>query len=149
MAQPEKSRDVGAKVAVDCIRSSMSNREIMERFQISSKGFADLLKKLLQSKLITGQDLTNRGINIKVTKKPTAPGKAPKPVPRLAPQPDEGDRDFLDTVTLTEMLSSGSLPGPPSGKDETAAETRPPDKEDKAGGKKSKGRLSGLFRKTD
>ena len=149
MAQPEPSRDVSAKVAVECIRSSMSNRDIMEKFQISSKGFADLLKKLLQKKLITEQDLANRGINLKITKKPTAPEKGPKQLPTLAPKPVEGDTDFLDTVTLTEMLSSSRLSGPPPSKGKSDAEIGAPDEEDNAGGKKSKGRLSGLFKKTD
>jgi hypothetical protein len=147
MAQPEPSRDVSAKVAVECIRSSMSNRDIMEKFQISSKGFADLLKKLLQKKLITEQDLANRGINLKFTKKPAAPAKGPKQVPILAPKPVEGDTEFLDTVTLTEMLSSSRLSGPPAGKEKSTADTG--NEEDNAGDKKSKGRLTGLFKKTD
>jgi hypothetical protein len=141
MAGPVKSRDVSAKSAVDAIRSSRSNKELMEYFKISSKGFADLLKQLLQKNLITEEDLKNRGIKYTVTKK----AEPSKPAP-IAPAPREDDEDFLDTVTLTEMLS---FKDPTSTAAGAAAEIDGPDEEAEADmdGKKVKFTLSGLFKK--
>jgi hypothetical protein len=142
MASPPKSRDVSAKSAVEAIRSSRSNKELMDFFKISSKGLADLLKQLLQKNLINEEDLKNRGIKYTVTKK--APEQA-KPAP-VAPAPREDDEEFLDTVTLTEMLSFKDPTSTPAG---AAAEIDGPDEEAEADmqDKKVKFTLSGLFKK--
>lgn len=100
MPADQTSRDVSAKEAVSVIRSPMTNAEVMKLFKISAAGYADLLKQLYELKLITDEDLARRGIRVKGRKQP----EPMKPV-MLAPPPDEEDGEFVDTVTLTEMLS--------------------------------------------
>lgn len=141
MSGPVRSRDVSAKSAVEAIRSSMSNKELMEYFKISSKGLADLLKQLLQKNLINEDDLKNRGIKYTVTKKPEPAKSAP-----VAPAPREDDEEFLDTVTLTEMLSFKDPTSTPAG---AAAEIDNLDEEAEAemDDKKVKFTISGLFKK--
>src|SRR5208283_1086413 len=64
-------------------------------------GFSDLLRQLLACKLITEEDLNKRGVRFKLIKKdPEIPAPA-----LLPPPPDEMDEEFLDTVTLTELLT--------------------------------------------
>jgi hypothetical protein len=159
MPGKEKSRDVSAKEAVECIRSSMTNQELLEKFKISPKGFGDLLKQLLIKKLITEGDLTSRGISIKITKpepasakppKPKRPKpKAPRPKPLIAPEPDPFDSDFLDTVTLTEMLSFKPSEAPPPRKQSDAREIPPVNDEEPIEVEDKKGKFSftGLFKK--
>ncbi len=142
MPGPDRSRDVSAKSAVEAIRSSMSNKELMEYFKISSKGLADLLKQLLQKNLINEDDLKNRGIKYTVTKKPPEPAKPAQ----VAPAPREDDEEFLDTVTLTEMLSFKDPTSTPAG---ASAEIDNLDEEAEADmdDKKVKFTISGLFKK--
>mgnify|MGYP003884352893 CR=1 FL=1 len=101
MAQTERSRNVNAKEAVECIRGPMTNGELMEKFKISPKGFADLLKQLFEHKLITAEDLSRRGIKFKLVRKELAEEKVGQPVMVPVNHPE----DFLDTVELTELLS--------------------------------------------
>lgn len=101
MAAKASSRDVSAKEALKCIRGSMSNTEIMERFKISSSGLGDMLKQLYLKKLITEDDLRRRGVKIKVIQKTEADVSMPE-----MPPPAEAEEDqFLDTVTLIEILT--------------------------------------------
>ncbi|HMK36999.1 MAG TPA: hypothetical protein VK463_18135 [Desulfomonilaceae bacterium] len=160
---PESSRNVNAKEAIEYIRGSVSNSELMERFKISPKGFADLLRQLFEKRLISENDLNRRGIRYKVVKKdePEFEAVAEEPTPYVAapeaaaiPEPihviaTEHPEDFLDTVELTELLSSFGTPPPP-----TKKEAPPPvASEEKAtkeeiAEKKSRFSISGLFKKT-
>jgi hypothetical protein len=100
-----KSRELNAKQALKCIRSGMSNADLMRTFRISPSGLADLLKQLFEAKLITENDLQRRGVDFKVIKKePNQPARPPQPA-MMAPPPRDDDEEFVDTVTLTEMLT--------------------------------------------
>ena len=101
MTVDDKARNVSARDAVEAIRGPLTNAQILEKFKISPAGFGDLLRQLLAHKLITEEDLNQRGIRFKVAKK-----EAEIPTPSLLPPPpDETDEEFLDTVTLTELLT--------------------------------------------
>ena len=101
MTADEKARNVSARDAVEAIRGPLTNAELLEKFKITPKGFADLLRQLLAHKLITEEDLNQRGIRFKLVKK-----EPEIPTPSLLPPPpDEMDEEFLDTVTLTELLT--------------------------------------------
>lgn len=145
MAAKQGSRDVSARAAVEMLKGSVSNQQIMEHFRITPQGFADLVKQLYEKKLVSEDDLARRGIKFKRAKK----SEPPKPVPLAAPPPRPDDEEFVDTVTLTEMLSFGGMGG--SKKEEAAKseEIAPPapaeDDDDQE--KKAKFTLSGLFKK--
>ena len=148
MAEP--SRNVSAKEAVVLIRGPLPNKEIMEKFRISPKGFADLLKQLFAKKLISEQDLERRGIQFKVIKKETSPEPDNVTVttsqPAFAPRPRADDSEFVDTVTLTEMLSfkGGSDPSA-GGPDEIEG---PEEAVTEINGKKGRFTITGLFKKS-
>lgn len=143
MASKTTSRDVNAREAVECIKSSLTNAQVMEKFKISPQGLADLLKQLFQKRLINEDDLQKRGIRFKVLK-PQAP-LTPQAA-TLPPPPSEHDEEFLDTVTLTELL--GFKP-PAAAKQEEPAEIPGPEetKEPEPTEKKGKFSLTGLFKK--
>lgn len=157
MANTQTSRDVNAKAAIKAIKGPESNAEIMERFKISSRGFADLLKQLFEAKMISEEDLDRRGIRFKVMKKKKdsapvkeAPPKAPPKTPPIAPPPKEHDDEFVDTVTLTEMLMSGGLGAPVDidiDEEEIEAPASQAAEDEKSSGKKGKFSLTGLFKK--
>ncbi|MCA1961935.1 MAG: hypothetical protein LDL33_14215 [Desulfomonile sp.] len=135
---------INAKEALECIRSRMSNAEVMERFKITTKGYADLLKQLFRKKLITEEDLKRRGISFTYTTK-----QEPKPAPAvIAPPPPSEDEEFLDTAALTDLLSfkpasSAHAPAP-----DGPAEIGSFDDEAQSSPKKPKYSLAGLFKKS-
>jgi hypothetical protein len=143
MTAEEKARNVSARDAVEAIRGPLTNAELLEKFKITAKGFSDLLRQLLACRLITEEDLNKRGIRFKLIKKePEIPTPA-----LLPPPPDEMDEEFLDTVTLTELLTfKPDEPTPPGKKGEkkTHAESSNVKAVDE---KKSKFSLGGLFKK--
>ncbi|MFZ5865155.1 MAG: hypothetical protein ACOYXY_04670 [Thermodesulfobacteriota bacterium] len=149
MPGPVSSRNINAKEAVSQIRGPLSNAQLMEQFKISVHGFADLLKQLFEKGLITQEDLTKRGIRFKVLRKDEKPTRPPV---ILAPPPDEGDEEFVDTVTLTEMLTFKEFGAAPEAKDKRAdskhkqkSESEAPEPETEE--KKAKFTLTGLFKK--
>ncbi|MEW6114650.1 MAG: hypothetical protein AB1664_21125 [Thermodesulfobacteriota bacterium] len=149
MSGPVSSRNINAKEAVSQIRGPLSNAQLMEQFKISVHGFADLLKQLFEKGLITQEDLTKRGIRFKVLRKDEKPTRPPV---ILAPPPDEGDEEFVDTVTLTEMLTFKEFGAALEGKDKRAdskhkqkSESEAPEPETEE--KKAKFTLTGLFKK--
>ncbi len=114
----------------------------MERFRITPQGFADLLKQLFQKKFISEEDLSRRGIKFKVVK-PSPASEQPSICP---PPPVEHDEEFLDTVTLTELLSF--KPPGSSTVEKEPAEIEPPDEPKvRLDEKKGKFSLTGLFKK--
>lgn len=155
MTVKESSRNLGAREAVEAIRGPLTNSELMERFRISPVGFADLLKQLFVKKLISEDDLSRRGIRFKVVKQPdtqpeTQPDMQPDiQQPAMLPPPPVRDHDdeFLDTVTLTELLSF--RPPKPQAAAAKEEEIAPPDEvpEEKTPDKKGKFSLTGLFKK--
>jgi hypothetical protein len=149
MAERETSRNLSAKVAVECLRSNMSNGELMQKFKISPSGFADLLRQLYEKKLISEQDMARRGIRFKVTKKSHAPEQVA--VTRPAPVPSQEEpEEFLDTVSLTELLSSGVSEPPqcePTCEEVTEIEVPEDTKTDSPTSKKSRFNIGGLFKK--
>lgn len=147
MAGMETSRNVNAREAVDDIRGPLTNGELMEKFKITPAGYADLLKQLYMKKLITEEDLTRRGIRFRIVK-PQEEEKPVVQVPVMPPQPLPEDAEFLDTVTLTELLAFKPQEPPP--KKEEKEPPPPPDAEDDPAPKqkKSKFSISGLFKKT-
>ncbi len=149
MAGTQSSRNVNAREAVEDIRGPLSNGELMEKFKITASGYADLLKQLYMKKLITEEDLTRRGIRFKVVK-PQVEEKPAEPVPLIPPRPnfeDEND-EFLDTVTLTELLAFKPEEPPPE--KQKAEDRPPPPAEEDPGPKEKKGKfsISGLFKKS-
>jgi hypothetical protein len=157
MAQPESSRNVNAKQAIEDIRGPMTNLELMEKFKISPKGFADLLTQLFEKRLISEDDLARRGIRFKILKKEEAqPQKSEPQAPVIEPQlvtaqplvPVEHPEDFLDTVELTELLSSFDNPPPKKKKKEAPpANTEESASKEEMAEKKSRFSISGLFKK--
>jgi hypothetical protein len=151
MAEIEASRNLSAKVAVECLRSNMSNGELMQKFRISPSGFADLLRQLFEKKLINEQDMARRGIRFKVTKKSHAPEQVTVTEPAPASRQEEPE-EFLDTVSLTELLSSGVSEPPqcePACEEETEIDSPEDTKTDGASAKKSRFSIGGLFKKTN
>lgn len=165
MAEPQSSRNVSAREAVECIRGPLSNADLMEKFKISPSGYADLLRQLFVRKLITEEDMARRGIRFKVVKREseqqdledvgsvtqeTVPEIAAEQLPVLAPAPRPDDDEFLDTVSLTELLSfkppspPQQAPPPPRKKSEKTEEAKDEDSSEK------KGRFSitGFFKKS-
>ncbi|MFH0825817.1 MAG: hypothetical protein V2B18_23930 [Pseudomonadota bacterium] len=153
------SRDVSAKAAVELLRSSMSNGEVMKTFRLSSRGFADLLKQLYENKLITEEDLTKRGIRFKVQQRKKEAGgettttSTPKPLqapppPRVRDYDEEEEEEFVDTVTLTEMLTFKAFDlGTPKTADEPQ-EIAPPEEDDTdSSDKKGRFKITGLFKR--
>jgi hypothetical protein len=152
MAPPESSRNVNAKEAIEYIRGPMTNLELMEKLKISPKGFADLLTQLFEKKLISEDDLQRRGIRFKILKKEeVARQKAEQRV--IAPQIStpkplaavQHPEDFLDTVELTELLSS--FDNPPPDKNKAPVDSEEPATKEEIAEKKSRFSISGLFKK--
>ena len=146
MTVDEKARSVSARDAVEAIRGPITNAQLLEKFKISPKGFGDLLRQLLAHKLITEEDLNQRGIRFKVVKEEAEIPAMPTPS-LLPPPPDEMDEEFLDTVTLTELLTfkpeAPTTPGKKAGEKQKAESSKAESEEDK----KSKFILGGLFKK--
>ena len=143
MTEENKTRDVNARDAIEGIRGPLTNAQLLEKFRITPAGFADLLRQLFIRKLITEEDLNKRGIRFKIVKKEP---QIPTPV-LLPPPPSEIDDEFLDTVTLTEMLTfklpESDVPG------KKVAEEPAPKTLDNESANEKKGRftLGGLFKK--
>ncbi len=97
MADKVRTRDVGAREALTCIRGEMSNAELMAKFKLNTQGYADLLRQLFERRLITVQDLERRGIQFKVLQ------KNQESAPTIYIPPD--GEEFIDTTTLTELLT--------------------------------------------
>lgn len=142
MPAKESSRNVNAKEALECIRGSMSNTDIMEKFRISPLGYADLLKQLYLKKLISEEDMVRRGIRFKIAKPQMQPEKSHEQDPVIPNQPVQYGEEFLDTVELTELLSFKNLDAP---KEEGGPEEIPPPSESDE--KKSRFSISGIFKK--
>jgi len=142
MTVDDKARNVSARDAVEAIRGPLTNAQVLEKFKISPAGFGDLLKQLLVHKLISEEDLNRRGIRFKVKKEAEAPTPS-----LLPPPPDETDEEFLDTVTLTELLTfkpeAPTTPGKKAGEKQKTEISKVESEEDK----KSKFSLGGLFKK--
>jgi len=147
MTEKTTSRDLGAKEAIESIRGPLSNGQIMEQFKISPQGFADLVKQLFEKKLISEDDLKRRGIRFKVVKKQAPPQIIPPPP--LAPKaPKEDTEEFLDTVTLTDMLTFRVPDEQPAQKKQEPREIPPPEEEaGELSEKKSRFSITGLFKK--
>jgi hypothetical protein len=153
MAEQTSSRNVSAKDAVECVRGSMSNAELMGKFKISAQGYADLLRQLFEKRLISEEDLARRGIRFKVMKRDAAPVQSELPPEELEepdaeellkaeeldavaePQPsgpipvtmratDDEEEGFLDTQELTDLLSF-TPPAPPKAKASAAPPQEP------------------------
>ncbi len=143
-----KTKDVSAREAIEAIRGPMSNAELMRRFKLSPQGLADLLRQLFAHKLITEEDLQKRGARYKPGKKEPEPAvQPPPPPPPRPPLLDDDEYAFLDTVTLTDLLTLKPLePPPPLHK---KAEPAPPSQEEEETpeSKKKKFRFGGLFKK--
>jgi len=123
----------------------MSNTEVMERFKITTKGYADLLKQLFRKKLITEEDLTRRGISFTVS--PKVEDK-PSPPPVIAPPPPPEDEEFLDTAALTDMLALKPVSRSAAQGFDDPAEIGSLDDEAESAPKKQKYNLAGLFKKS-
>ncbi len=123
MQEKQSSRDVNARTAVEAVRGNMTNLELMERFKISPRGFADLLKQLFEKKLISEEDMVRRGIRFRILKaqaeiEPEVPEPAPEPKPKIAAPPapkasspktkasSDDEEEFLDTVELTKLFTT-------------------------------------------
>ncbi|MBI5248956.1 MAG: hypothetical protein HY912_05625 [Desulfomonile tiedjei] len=172
MAEKQTSRDVSAKAAVAAIRGAMSNIELMERFKISPRGFADLLKQLFENKLISEADMVRRGIRFRVKKaqndlEPESepeqqPEPEPEPVIAAAPAPkvmsspkptsSSGDEEeFLDTVELTKLFSTFGPPQPSASdhppKAASTPEEPPEEAKEEEVDKKGKFSITGFFKR--
>ncbi len=144
MTETTTSRELGAKQAVESIRGPLSNGQIMEQFKISPQGFADLIKQLFEKKLITEDDLKRRGLRFKVVKKQAPPQIIPPPP--LAHKEDT--EEFLDTITLTDMLTFKDPDEPPVQKKQGPTEIAPPEEEaEELSEKKSRFSITGFFKK--
>ncbi|MGB6068595.1 MAG: hypothetical protein WBG50_27620 [Desulfomonilaceae bacterium] len=151
MTTSATSRILNAKEAVDSIRGTLSNAELMEKFKISPQGLADLIKQLFEKKLISEDDLSRRGIRFKIVKKQSPPQTIPSPPQIIKPSPREPTEDteeFLDTITLTELLSFVP-PGekPDEGKDEPTEIPLPEEAAEELNEKKSKFSITGFFKR--
>jgi hypothetical protein len=158
MAETTTSRELGAKEAIEGIRGPLSNGQLMEKFKISPQGFADLIKQLFEKRLITEDDLSRRGIRFKVLKKQAPPQIIPPPQvvppPQIVspprPEPTEEGEEFLDTITLTDMLTFKSLEEPPVNAEakKEPTEIPPPEEEaEETTEKKSRFSITGFFKK--
>jgi hypothetical protein len=144
MTEKTTSRDLGAKEAIESIRGPLTNGQIMEMFKISPQGFADLMKQLFEKKLITEDDLKRRGIRFKVVRKQAPPQIIPPP----PSAPKEDTEGFLDTVTLTDMLTFKVPDEQPAQKKQEAREIPPPEEEpEELSEKKSRFSITGFFKK--
>lgn len=146
MPEDERTIQISAKEAVKCVRGPMTNVEVMERFRLTPHGFVDLLKQLFRNSLITEEDLARRGIRFKVRKKKPEP----KPIQRhIAPPAALYDDEFLDTASLTELLSSGESDDPVGVTQKKSGKIRAPqdDEELEVSGKKGRFSITGFFKK--
>jgi len=145
----QTTRDVSARAAIECIRGPMTNAQVMEKFKISPAGYVDLLKQLFAKKLITEEDLNRRGIRVKTpqTRAAEKPLEA-APVPVTPPEPKfpEDHDEFLDTITLTELLTfkPKATPGA-AGETEESGTPLLADDSSSESSKKGKFSFTGLF----
>lgn len=145
-------RNLSAKEAVEGIRGPLSNAQLMQKFKISTSGFADLLKQLFEMKLITEGDLEKRGIQFRVVRREPETAKPKQPLPTSIPAhlPTDQDEGFLDTEALTDLLAF-KTPEPPAPHSVAAPPPEsPPEKENQPGPpeKKSRFSITGLFKKS-
>lgn len=166
MQERQSSRDVSARAAVEAIRGTMSNNEVMERFKISPRGFADLLKQLFEKKLISEDDMARRGIRFKIKKAQDEPEPEPAPKPRITPAPaprvmsaprnatqGDSDEEFLDTIALTKLFTTFG-PSPQAKQEQPQEKTNEPEpaeeskeETEESTDKKGKFSITGFFKK--
>ena len=137
-----RSTPVDAKEAIACIKGPMSNEELMERFKITPLGFTDLLTQLLKHKLISEEDLERRDIRVTYREEK---GEAPQMVADTSDLEDEG---FLDTATLTDILTFKPDTEPPREQERPEKPRQQVEEEPDQSEKKSRFSISGLFRKS-
>jgi hypothetical protein len=101
MPKQTTATPVSARLAVKYIRGSMTNAEIMKSFNISAKGFADLLTQLVMKNLLTQQDLEKRGIRFRIKKRKSRK-KPPENVPAYLASNVE---TVMDIAVVTEVLT--------------------------------------------
>ncbi len=106
MSDNKRPAAVKISEALEAIRSSATNADIMERFGITRKGLEDIMGLLFRRNLITVDDLERRGFDavpLVTTEDMTAqlvnvpPGEAEEPP------------EFPNTVELVEMLEVESV----------------------------------------
>jgi hypothetical protein len=119
MPEKPKATPVNGRLAVQYIRSSMSNAEIMEKFNITAKGFADLLTQLVMRNALTQHDLEKRGIRFR-TKKRKLRKKRPADVPAYLSSDVE---TVMDIAVVTEVLAYKPLTESPKADDDVQLDT--------------------------
>jgi hypothetical protein len=147
MAENNTSTPVNAREAIASIKGPMSNEELMKRFKITPLGFTDLLRQLLKHKLISEADLERRGIHVTYRKKQAQAREAryaPQMVASISYEEDEG---FLDTVTLTDILTFKPEAEPPRKKEPIEKPRQPEKEKPDEPEKKSRFRITGFFKK--
>ncbi len=152
MKVPAKSREVSAKKAVELIRGNISNGDLMEMLKISAKGFADLLRQLFERKLIDEEDLAKRGIKYKVIKRdnmPVLPINSEEAVSGPVPPQYEMDTSFLDTVELTELLSTSGSGAPILNENDANGDVENKKAEAQSSSRKSRFSFGNLFKKKE
>jgi hypothetical protein len=125
----------------------MSNEELMRRFKITPLGLTDLLKQLLKHKLISEADLERRGIRVTYRKKKEQTREKPQAPQLVASMSYEEDEGFLDTVTLTDILTFKPEVTPPKKKERVEKHHRQPKAPPNEPQKKSRFSITGLFKK--
>lgn len=106
MSDNKKLAAVKISEALEAIRSSATNSEIMERFGIARKGLDDIMGLLFRRNLITVDDLERRGFDA-VPLVTTADMTAQ--LVNAPPGDAEDTPEFPDTVELVEMLEVESV----------------------------------------
>jgi len=152
MAEQATSRELSAREAVEAIRGPMTNSQIMARFKINVAGYADLLKQLYEKRLISEEDIRRRGIRFKVLRRAAEPETPPEkvavvPSPPQPPPLMDNEEEFLDTVTLTELLTF-KPPEPPRVRESETSKGPAPEEPETESEKKSKFSITGLFKKS-
>lgn len=140
-------REVSAKEALESIRGSMTNAEVMQKFKLNPSGYADLLKQLFEKRLITRADLERRGIRFKLQSKQVEPFQGQR---ATMPAVEESE-EFLDTMVLTGLLSfkapDEQSPRPPAKRPLPPTAVSNGEEEPDPSEKKKKFSLSGFLRK--
>ena len=62
-----EKRTIRAKDVVQDIRSNMTDAQLMEKYQLSAKGFQSVLKKLIKHNLMSESDLAVRPVGYEDT----------------------------------------------------------------------------------
>ncbi|MGO9566491.1 MAG: YIP1 family protein [Desulfomonilaceae bacterium] len=93
---------IGAREAVNDIRSGMTDAELMKKYGLTAKGLESLFRKLVEAKLLEESFVSKRTAPVAADRGAES-RQPPAPIPESAPPPGLGEPSKLSTAILQDI----------------------------------------------